>query len=88
MTCRDIDKCENCPIKDECDEVDNFREEKFDSGAFDHELLAKIYTKGKEEAFTQIIMYLNDASLAQSGKCYDCTKELMKIIEKMEGEQE
>lgn len=42
------------------------------------------YEKGRTDAFTQIIMYLNDASLAQSGKCYDCTQELMKIIEDME----
>lgn len=45
------------------------------------------YEKGREDAFTQILMYLNDASLAQSGKCYDCTQELMKIIERMEGEK-
>lgn len=45
------------------------------------------YEQGRKDAFTQILMYLNDASLAQSGKCYDCTQELMEIIEKMEGEQ-
>lgn len=52
------------------------------------EALQKAYDKGRKDAFTQILKYLNDASLAQSGKCYDCTKELMEIIERMEGEEE
>lgn len=51
------------------------------------EALQKAYKKGRTDAFTQILMYLNDASLAQSGKCHDCTQELMEIIEKMEGEE-
>lgn len=83
MTCIDTD-CKNCPIKGECDEADDCYDH---YGVVDHEPLAKIYTKGREDAFTQILMYLNDASLAQSGKCHDCTQELMEIIERMEGEQ-
>lgn len=51
MTCRDIDDCKNCPIKDECDDVDAFCKSTYDSEiVFDHELLAKIYTKGREDA--------------------------------------
>lgn len=48
------------------------------------EALKKAYEKGKADTYSKILMYLNDASLAQSGKCYDCTRELMKIIEDME----
>ena len=45
------------------------------------------YQQGRSDAFTQIIMYLNEASLAQNDKCYDCTQKLIEIIEWMEGEQ-
>ena len=38
----------------------------------------------RQEAFAQILMYLADASLAQSGDCYECTQELIRIIEGME----
>ena len=47
MTCRETDGCKNCPIKNECDEVDDFYE---DGRYVDHEVLAKIYTKGREDA--------------------------------------
>lgn len=42
------------------------------------------YQQGRKDAFTQIILYLNDASLSHSGECYKCTRQLIEIIERME----
>lgn len=61
MTCKDINICIKCPIRDECDRVDKFCEYTYDSEIiFDHELLAKIYTKGRIDALREVMEKLKE----------------------------
>lgn len=56
MTC---EKCGNCPIRQLCDEVDDCYD---DYGNLDHELLAKIYTKGREDVIGEVIKSLKEVN--------------------------
>lgn len=42
------------------------------------------YEQGIKDAFTKLILYLNDASLGHSDECFKCTQGLIEIVEKME----
>lgn len=63
-------ECENCPIRQLCDEVDDC----YDEGHVDYKLLEKIYMKGKEDG-------IKEANLNNNVKCGNRVRKLTAAAE-------